>query len=96
MPVETITLSHVKAGRKELKLVKPLEVTVRKKYGWWWMEHLPLNIIATHPKREDCIDDVQAMFMFVYESYGLEDDSRLSKRAQELKRTVLAFVKKSV
>lgn len=89
---KSVQLSYVMTERPGLKLVKPLKIEVSKKRGLFVMTNKELHLIATGKTYDECLAEIEGEFIFVYHEYGLENDSRLSKDGQELKRKVLAYV----
>lgn len=87
-----LKLYDIVSGRKRLLLRKPIEVTPDFRDGIWTMENKDFDIISMSPDYTECLRDFNEEVFFVWEAYGQEDDDKLTKGAQELKRKILRYI----
>ena len=67
--------------------------TIIKEDGYVVVQYSPLDIETYAETREDAIEDFKEEFALIWDSYGIEDDSNLTRDAIELKKKLRGLVK---
>lgn len=88
-----ILIDRVFTGRQELRLEKPLAISIDYRDGIYIMENLEFDIVCVSPEYDKCIREFYDDFLFIWKEYGLEEDTNLTKGAKLLKDKVLQYLK---
>lgn len=89
----SLKLDHISLDDKKLRLVTPIEATIDFCDNMWRMENKELGIVSMALAYDDCLQDFNEEIAFIYEEYGLANDSELTKDAIELKHRILRYLK---
>ena len=93
-PLYCVGFDSITTGKAKLKLAEPIVATIRYQNGMYFMENDDLNIIIMASNLDQCKLDFDEVVSFILKEYGEEDDSKLTKDAQELKKKILQYVKR--
>jgi len=77
---------------KEIKLRTPIEIKSKLSNQRYTSHYEPLDIIVSAPTIEECKEDFQEELDVLYEVIAREDDEKLIKSAQIIKRKLLNLI----
>ena len=77
---------------KEIKLRTPIEIKPKLSNQRYTFHYESLDIIVSAPTLEECKEDFQEELDVLYEIIAREDDEKLIKSAQIIKRKLLTLI----
>ncbi|MGD0202657.1 MAG: hypothetical protein ABSC20_01970 [Candidatus Bathyarchaeia archaeon] len=91
--VDFITLDHIDINGKKLSFAEPFVASISFSDNCYSCRNEELDVVTMSPKLEDCIKDFEEEILFIWNEYGKEADSKLTKDAKELKKRILSHIK---
>jgi hypothetical protein len=94
-PVYPHYFNSINASGVELVLKEKLAAEVKFDQELFWIEFPKLNIIVSGESREEAIKEFEEFWIFLYKEYGLEENSKLTATALELKNSILDYIERA-
>ena len=88
MAVVTIEKSVIEHGGRRFKLLKPLELRVRRHDEQWIFEAQEPDVSGCADTVDEALRELSAQFAYLWDEFGNEDDARLGAWARVLKRQI--------
>ncbi|NQE54642.1 hypothetical protein C5S29_13720 [ANME-1 cluster archaeon GoMg3.2] len=89
---EIMNFNKIYYEDKEIKLRTPIEIKPKLSNQRYILHYELLDIIVSAPTLEECKEDFQEELDVLYEIIGREDDEKLIKSAQIIKRKLLTLI----
>ena len=89
---EIMNFNKIYYEDKEIKLRTPIEIKPKLSNQRYIFHYELLDIIVSAPTLEECKEDFQEELDVLYEIIGREDDEKLIKSAQIIKRKLLTLI----
>ena len=90
--VMMFVLDRVSYDGKCLRFREPIKANVTYRDNMYYCQNSDLGIISSSSSLDECIKDLQDEVVFLWNEYGKEEDSKLTKGAKELKAKILSHV----
>ena len=89
---EIMNFNKIYYEDKEIKLRTPIEIKPKLSNQRYTFHYELLDIIVSAPTLEECKEDFQEELDVLYEVIAIEDDEKLTKSAQIIKRKLLNLI----
>ena len=88
----TQAVQRINSGARRFRLREPIDLTARKRGPYCFVGYAPLEIEGYGHDESEALESFADVFSTTWDAYAVEEDTRLSRDARQLKRQLCRLV----